>query len=152
MPRTGKGGMRQGAVGQSYGNRTDLNTSMPIETAPNQPYGVAAEQRAAQQAIPVAAQPLQGVTPQAQAPAQPATVSEQMPQPQQHFPGELPFLHPTENPDEPVTAGAMLGPGPGPEALSGPVAPVTNELSAAAARYGSPVLMDLANAAAVLKL
>lgn len=32
-------------------------------------------------------------------------------------PGTMPFLHPTNRPDEPVTAGAPTGPGAGPEAL-----------------------------------
>lgn len=35
------------------------------------------------------------------------------------MPGSLPFLHPTMRPNEPVTAGLPVGPGPGPEALSG---------------------------------
>ena len=35
------------------------------------------------------------------------------------MPGTLPFLHPTARPNEPVTAGLPLGPGPGPEAITG---------------------------------
>ena len=33
------------------------------------------------------------------------------------MPGAMPFLRPTERPNEPVTAGIPLGAGPGPEAL-----------------------------------
>lgn len=155
MPRTGKGGMRQGAVGQSYANRTDLNASMPVQTATGQPYGVAAEQRAAQQAIPVAAQPIATApAPRApQAPVQP--ISDQLTTPTlpSTMPGELRFLDPTDHPDEPTTSGIDLGPGVGSEAIFGPTAPLASDLSNLAARGGgSALLMDLANAATVLGL
>ena len=39
------------------------------------------------------------------------------------MPQVTPFGAPTERPDEPVTAGAPLGPGPGPEALGLPLTP-----------------------------
>lgn len=55
MPRTGRGGKVSGAAGKAYGNRSDLNVSknLPVQAAPNQTYGVAGEQRAAQRAIPL---------------------------------------------------------------------------------------------------
>lgn len=158
MPRNGRGGMRQGSVGQSYGNRTDLNSSMPVQTATGQPYGVAAEQRAAQQAIPVAAQPITPAPRQAvqSAPtAPPAPLSDQITPPSMPsaYPGELRFLDPTDHPDEPITSGIDLGPGVGSDAIYGPTAPVAGDLSALVAQSGgSPLLLDLANAASVLGL
>ena len=55
MPRTGRGGKVSGADGKAYSNRSDLNVSknLPIEATPDQTYGKAGEQRAAQQAIPL---------------------------------------------------------------------------------------------------
>lgn len=50
----GPGGARTGAPGTSYGNRSDLNAgTQPIRAVPNQPYGVAGQQQAAQQAVPL---------------------------------------------------------------------------------------------------
>lgn len=88
------GGPRVGAPGATYSNRTDLN-QQPIRTATGQPYGVAGQQRAAQQAAPL---------------------------PQKAPPPNFADLHgPTARPEEPVTAGAALGAGPGPaEAGIGP--------------------------------
>jgi len=164
MPRTGKGGPRDGKVGQLYGNRTDLNTSLPVTTVPGQGYGEAAQQQAAQQAIPMGSTPVPGATASApapmpqQAPAQQtqmpqATMSDQMPATPQAYPGDLPFLHPTMYPNEPITAGIDSGPGPGSEALYGTPAPVARDLIMAAQRPGaSALLMDLAHAAATLGL
>lgn len=159
MPRTGKGGPRDGKVGQLYGNRTDLNTSLPVTTVPGQGYGEAAQQQAAQQAIPMGSTPVPGATapaPMPQAPPQQmpqATMSDQMPATSQAYPGDLPFLHPTMDPNEPITAGIDSGPGPGSEALYGTPAPVARDLIMAAQRPGaSALLMDLAHAAATLGL
>lgn len=158
MPRTGKGGPRNGKVGQMYGNRTDLNTSLPVTTVPGQGYGEAAQQRAAQQAIPMGSTPVPGATAPAPAPATPqqmpqATMSDQMAATPQAYPGDLPFLHPTMYPNEPITSGIDSGPGPGSEALYGTPAPVARDLIMAAQRPGaSALLMDLAHAAATLGL
>ena len=108
MPRTGKSGSRQGTPGTSYSNRTDLN--MPISTVPNQGYGEAAQQRAAQGAIPMAGSPVATAPPAAAAPQ-----AGPMAQPQQDVtpmarPGSLPHLEPTQRPNEPVTAGLPFGP------------------------------------------
>lgn len=155
MPRTGRGGARQGTVGQAYGNRTDLNTSMPIQTATGQGYGVAAEQQAAQRAIPVAAQPVQGaqlgspaagpgVIPQQEAPA---TITGQM-QPLQKYPGEFKFLEPSEYPNEHITAGLDTGPGPGSEVMSSFKPQLSSVLQSLASAPGaSATLIDLASAA-----
>lgn len=64
MPRKGPGGIRTGTPGKAYSNRTDMNqnqgSTQPIAAAPNQPYGAASAQKAAQQTIPlpVAAAPI----------------------------------------------------------------------------------------------
>jgi len=58
MPRTGRGGSRTGKDGTAYSNRTDLNAAkpLPVQAAPDQTYGVAKQQREAQQAIPLQGQ------------------------------------------------------------------------------------------------
>jgi hypothetical protein len=104
MPRSGKGGLRQGTPGTAYGNRTDLN--LPKTTVPNQEYGKATQQMNAQSAVPMASSPQSSGLPDA-AKAQPAVT-----------PGSLPFLHPTDRPNEPITAGINQGPGPGSEAIA----------------------------------
>jgi hypothetical protein len=144
-----------------YGNRTDLNTSLPVTTVTGQGYGEAAQQRAAQQAIPMGSTPVPGATAPTSAPMQQAapqqmpqaTMSDQMPATPQAYPGDLPFLHPTMYPNEPITSGIDSGPGPGSEALYGTPAPVARDLIMAAQRPGaSALLMDLAHAAATLGL
>jgi hypothetical protein len=109
-----RGGRRSGAPGQAYPNRTDLtaagNKAQPIAAAPGQPYGAAKAQTDAMRAMPL---------PNAQA----ADASAVM-QAARNFDlsaNAAPPLHrPTERPTEPVTAGAPLGPGPGPETLGTP--------------------------------
>jgi hypothetical protein len=159
MPR-GRGGARSGTPGTAYGNRTDLNAKMPVQTATNQAYGVAAQQRAAQQAIPVAAQPVQGAVPDmgpqvatAAAPAAAqAPMFAQQPPMAGVLPGDLKFMEPTDDPSEPVTAGSPFGPGPGPEALNGPMrSSLAETLMMAASQPGAdPYLLDVAHAAQVL--
>lgn len=107
MPRAGydrRGGKRQGSQGKAYGNRTDLNRNrQPVQAAAGQPYGERGAQEQAQRAIPLPAAP-----PVSAPPPSPA-------------PGSFgPFTRPTEFPDEPLTAGLPVGPGPGPEAVTGP--------------------------------
>lgn len=87
------GGDRQGRVGASYGNRSDLNTgprvpAQPVRTATGQTYGNATAQAQAQQAVPLP-----------------------------DF-AQMHLARPTERPTEPVTTGLPVGPGAGPEALS----------------------------------
>lgn len=107
MPRKGynHGGRRQGAPGKAYSNRTDLN--QPVQVASGQPYGARQEQVAAQKAVPLPAAP---------------------PVPASPPPGPAPgsfgaFDRPTERPNEPITAGMAMGPGPGPEVLRGAINP-----------------------------
>jgi hypothetical protein len=91
-----RGGARQGQSGKTYPNRSDLNYE-------GQTYGQAQGQAQRQQAVP------QGQAPQTVAPT---------PSPNAPRPGDLPPLNaPSARPDEPVTAGAELGPGAGPDAL-----------------------------------
>jgi hypothetical protein len=101
MPRARHGGRRQGAPGQAYGNRTDLNQNrQPIRVASGQEYGARQAQVAAQKAVPLPAPPVPASPP---APA----------------PGSFgAFLRPTENPNEPLTAGMDIGPGPGRNAIA----------------------------------
>jgi len=60
-----------------------------------------------------------------------------------------PFDGPTERPDEPVTAGLPMGPGPGPEALtgvgiqSGSKLDLALQVRAIASRYPNPALLAL---------
>ena len=124
MPR-GKGGAVKGTVGTPYPNRSDLQASAPVEVAPAAQYGERQQQQAAQRAIPIGpspqgpppgASPPQGAPPSPQ--GQPG-LSQALPAAPPGGPGILPFLHPTNRPNEPVTAGLATGPGPGPEALTG---------------------------------
>lgn len=111
MPRKGHGGKREGAPGQAYSNRTDLNQDrQPVQVAAGQPYGARQEQVAAQKAVPLPAAPPVQVPPPSPAP------------------GSFgPFTRPTERPDEPLTAGLPMGAGPGPEAVVGPFGALSAE-------------------------
>ena len=106
-----RGGRRAGNRGPAYANRSDLRSSLPLNAPTGLPYGDRQKLIQAQHAVPMAPAP----APQT-APAAPA--APQTPTPP---PGALDFLRPTERPNEPVTAGLPIGPGPGPEAL-GPLA------------------------------
>lgn len=67
------------------------------DTVPGQTYGDQAQQQRALQVVPLPNQAPPG--------------------PQAPPPGAVPFDHPTQRPNEPVTAGLPSGPGPGPEML-----------------------------------
>lgn len=105
MPR---GGPRQGTPGQSYGNRTDMQS---VKVATGQPYGAAKQQADSQKVVPIAGRTSPGPSgPPAVAP--PATGG--LPGPP---PGQLtPLDAPSQRPGEPVTAGLGVGAGAGPEA------------------------------------
>ena len=140
MPR-GRGGARQGDAGTAYGNRTDLN--MPISTVPGQEYGKAAQQEAAQSAVPMAASPVAPVQTE-----QPVQAVQYQPMPR---PGSLPYLDTTMRPTEPVTAGMPFGPGPGPEALDSGYSNVSQVLQSALNRDNpSSYAVELASAARLL--
>lgn len=103
MPRTGRGGKRSGNPGTAYPNRTDLAADrQPIAAPQGQEYGERGRQEAAQQQVPL---------PDIAAMA-----------------ASLPGLtDPTQRPAEPLTAGAPIGPGPGPEALAAGPPPNTGK-------------------------
>jgi hypothetical protein len=126
MPRTGQGpgGVRNGKQGGQYPNRSDLRSPGQDLVAKNQPYGERQRQQAAQRAVPITAPPDAGAGgPGAPAPPPaPGVPPGGAPGgdvPPGMAPGELKFLHPTERPNEPITAGLPIGPGPGPEAMTG---------------------------------
>jgi hypothetical protein len=157
-----RGGARAGAPGRAYGNRTDLNQqrSLPARTAPGQTYGAARAQLQAQRLVPMAPPPAPlppGGVPGALGPGGGgATMGPSAPPPAAPGwpePGSLGSLtRPSERPDEPVTSGAAMGPGPGPESLpfgagltGGAMAAL---LQRAAHASGSPGLATLAAMAA----
>lgn len=140
--RQNNGGARQGTPGTAYQNRADLRTQKPT-AAKNQEYGKAGAQLAAQRAVPMAgvdaALPPADTTAQAHA----AAAAYQMPQ----FGA---FDRPTERPGEPLTHGAPVGPGAGPEILPGVGAPPTGMaglLRTIAGATGSTDLEQLAQRA-----
>lgn len=93
-----------------------------------QTYGEASRQQASQRAVRPGAPPTEGGM---------------------GGPGPLPLTRPSERPNEPVTAGAALGEGVGPEGLeAGGIAPGSREdsllrLRAIVSRYPSPALLQL---------
>lgn len=148
MPRTGRGGRRELPVGQASGNRTDLNQHLPVEVASGQPYGQRTQQENAQRAVPM------GSTPAVTQPMVPLqrTLNQAAPKA-----GSLPFLDPTNRPNEPVTAGLPFGAGPGPEVMNQvnvlplhPVAHAFDEL--AQSPNASPSVSNLAETARLLGL
>jgi len=87
-------------MAQAYPNRSDLRNPMgkvAKQAAPNQTYGEAGKQMAAQSAVPIGQPPTDMQIP---------TVA----------PGQLGDLAGmTQRPNEPISSGASWGPGPGPE-------------------------------------
>ena len=150
MPRTGRGGMREGKPGQAYSNRTDLNKAEPVTTVPGQGYGVAAQQRAAQRAIPMSSQPV-SVAPQS-APNAALAAQPQMPAPAPQNAAQGPevpdLFRPSERPAEPITAGVDFGPGADSSHMVGSAdnnvhaARVVYEM--ANSQYATPEILDLA--------
>lgn len=121
-----RGGPRQAAVGVHTPNRTDMQTPGQHITPGNLPasqgYGQGVRQAAALRAVPTAG-------------GKSGSSSSSVPHPVQLGPGDVPSLSdPSANPNEPVTAGLPIGPGPGPEAL--PImAPDSPDLGIARALY-----------------
>lgn len=103
---------QQGSPTKNYQNRTDLSSpkAMPISTVPNQPYGEAGAQAAAQSIAPMASGPLQtSTTPTTPPPLAPGAKG----------PGQLPDLFgPTQRPNEHVMTGVDAGAGQGSSALA----------------------------------
>lgn len=109
-----RGGKRTGTPGVAYGNRTDLNAA-----GPSAGYGQRVAQERAMQALPVAPPPAPP-RPNAPASTRPGTPG----------PIDAPIDAPTARPDEPLTAGAPVGPGPGMEAIGMDLNPVATRLRA----------------------
>lgn len=119
--RPGRGGRRTGTVGKAYSNRSDLNgVKLPAASAPGQAYGAGKAQEDAQRAVPMGTPEVAGQ--QAWTPAQgrPEGMA---------APGSLGDLFAeSARPDEPVTNGAAMGPGAGPEAFGGGAARGSEDL------------------------
>jgi|ERR1017187_6231386 hypothetical protein len=124
-------------------NRTDL--AIPKSAAPGQAYGEAGDQLASEAEVPMAGSPVAPATP-APSSAAPAPVVARP------APGSLPYMGPTNRPNEPVTTGLPFGPGAGPEALTGPAIAVAQRLGQMASAGGSAVLGELASTARALGL
>lgn len=86
-----------------YPNRSDLRNPATRKVAfTGQTYGEGAAQARSQASVSPGSAPSQVEAQQAAAQANRVT------------PGSMPLTRPTERPDEPITAGAPFGPGPGP--------------------------------------
>jgi len=88
--------------------RTDRGPSQKIRELPDAAYGEAKEFNDLQKQAPLENVPQTSMTPQ----GGPSGAGPAMP-----LSSVVPLSAPTQRPDEPVTAGAALGAGPGPEAL-----------------------------------
>ena len=119
MPRTDRGGRRQGRPGKAYTNRTDMQ-AQPVRTAPSTSYGQGAASAEAQRALPLPQAPTVGPGAAAGMPAPPGPL-----------PGAMPLGRPSDRPGEALTAGMAIGPGPGPSATMPAVDPVVETLRAA---------------------
>lgn len=108
--------------------RTDGGPAQKLRAVTGLPYGENSELNTQQAAAPLA----QSMTSGAAAPA-PATG----PSLADRVAALTPFGAPTQRPNEPVTAGAALGPGPGPEALGLPTPPMAGYQSALSAVQGA---------------
>lgn len=135
--KVGRGGPRTSPAGQAHANRTDMQGTQPIRTAPGQPYGSAKQQEMAQQVVPLPSTDGNGVA---------STVPAPTPAP---LPGSLtPLSAPTARADEPITAGIDAGAGPGSEALlTAPRQYGARVLDHLAASTGDPFLTAMAERA-----
>lgn len=97
----------------AHSKRTDGSpgSKQAISTMPGQGYGQAGQDRAAQQAVRMG-----GATPLPHPAQVPDQQQGQMPTSPPYGGGD--FGAPSSRPDEPVTAGAPVGAGPGPEVLN----------------------------------
>lgn len=112
-----RGGQRKGVQGRNYGNRTDLAMNarpLPVQVGPSRQYGQGVAQANAQSAVPLAPPPAPGTGP---------TPGQSTPGPE---PGSFGFEDETGRPNEPLTAGANIGAGPGMEALELGEQPITH--------------------------
>ena len=103
-------------------NRTDLNGArpLPIMAEPGQAYGKVTSQQQSQRILPVAPPPVGPAAAPGPDQATPAPgPSAPPPAATWNAPGARDMLRPTERPNEPVTHGLPMGPGGGPEVLTG---------------------------------
>src|SRR5215831_3219302 len=106
-----RGGRGKPQPGKPYGNRTDYQ--QPVQVVSGQQYGQRQALANAQRTIPL---PNNVATPPPAPPQPPPPAAAPAPMPAP--PGSAgAFDRPTERPQEPVTTGLPLGPGPGPEVL-----------------------------------
>jgi hypothetical protein len=97
----------------SFAKRTDGGPTQVQSVAPDQGYGDAQQQHQAESTAPMAG--TNPLPPAAQAQAQPGQGQPALASAAPYGGGA--FAAPSTRPNEPVTAGAALGPGPGPEVL-----------------------------------
>lgn len=105
QPTRGRGGYqrpRRPAPASGPGKLSRRTDRQPVRALPDAAYGEQATYRADQQGAPMAK-----AQPAPQGPQQPAADLSRV----------VPFGAETQNPNEPVTAGATAGPGPGPMAM-----------------------------------
>lgn len=115
-----RGGQRIGQPGKSYPNRSDMRQAP--RAIPNQTYGQAGAQLAAQSTIPLPAQA---------APPGPGNAGAGPPSlPGEGGPPLTPIDAPTTRPGEPLTTGIASGAGPGPEVLQGATLSPIDEIRA----------------------
>ena len=117
MPRTGRGGKRQGDAQTAYSNRTDLNDRgpQPVTVAPGQTYGEGKAQADAQRAVPMSGTPAPPAPQQsAPTPAAPAFEPGQgpidlfAPAPHEHLPADTMGTQPQQNPGSMSRVASML--------------------------------------------
>ena len=131
--RANNGGRRQGTPGQQYPNRSDLRAQKPT-AAPNQEYGKAGAQLAAQQVVPMAAGPVAPPPGAAPTPGGGAFAS----------PEDTPnLLDPSGRPDEPLEAGMPFGPGAGPDPRNAQMSDTEARLRALYQAYPTRELREL---------
>jgi hypothetical protein len=144
MPRRGRGE----GESKAYAQRTDLMgpKKIPVDAPTGQPYGVRAQQVAAQRAIPMARPQTDSIA----APAQSGAATPTAPRPSAPSGppagGVVPLHAPSTRPDEPITAGLSVGAGPGPEvlgALRGSSETTADELRAIFVRFPTEEMRSL---------
>ncbi len=107
----------------AHSRRTDgrPGDAQSMSTVPDQPYGDAKQQMADQRIAPMGGAP--------QMPPPPNIAASDASSPQQPQYGGGPLNAPSGRPHEPVTAGAELGPGPGPSVLPNVAAQPTGAMT-----------------------
>lgn len=127
----------------AFSQRTDA-PGQPIRDLPNPDYGEQTAFRDQQKAAPLAAADGGPAPSEAQAMSAPASSPEPMPS-SQPLP---PLFGPSQRPDEPITAGAPMGPGPnqiGPGPNGRTPYPISSQLQEYAAGDSTGALAWLAN-------